>query len=64
MSDSTITKRAIADSLKDLTRVKSFDKIGVVDITDKCGINRQTFYYHFSDKYELLKWIYYNDSCH
>ena len=61
MSDSTITKRAIADSLKDLTTVKSFDKIGVVDITEKCGINRQTFYYHFSDKYELLKWIYYND---
>ncbi len=61
MSDSIITKRAIADSLKDLTKVKSFDKIGVVDITEKCGINRQTFYYHFSDKYELLKWIYYND---
>lgn len=61
MSDSTITKRAIADSLKDLTRTKSFDKIGVIDITEKCGINRQTFYYHFSDKYELLKWIYYND---
>ena len=61
MAESTITKRAIADSLKELTRAKSFDKIGVVDITEKCGINRQTFYYHFSDKYELLKWIYYND---
>ena len=61
MSDSTFTKRAIADSVKELTKTKSFDKIGVVDITEKCGINRQTFYYHFSDKYELLKWIYYND---
>ncbi len=61
MSDSLFTKRAIADSLKELTKVKSFDKIGVTDITEKCGINRQTFYYHFSDKYELLKWIYYND---
>ena len=61
MSDSAFTKRAIADSVKELTKTKSFDKIGVVDITEKCGINRQTFYYHFSDKYELLKWIYYND---
>ena len=28
----------------------------------ECGVNRQTFYYHFSDKYELLDWIYYNET--
>ena len=39
MSDSAFTKRAIADSVKELTKSKSFDKIGVVDITEKCGIN-------------------------
>lgn len=25
---------------------------------DDCGLNRQTFYYHFQDIYELLGWIY------
>lgn len=61
MSESTITKRAIADSLKELTREKPFDKISVKDISKKCGINRQTFYYHFEDKFMLLEWIYAND---
>ena len=61
MSESLITKRAIADSLKELTRSKTFDKISVKDITKNCGINRQTFYYHFEDKFKLLEWIYEND---
>jgi probable dihydroxyacetone kinase regulator len=58
MAESLITKRAIADSLKLLTKEKSFDKISVKDISEKCGINRQTFYYHFVDKFALLEWIY------
>ena len=61
MAESTITKRAIADSLKELTKIKTFDKISVKDISEKCGINRQTFYYHFEDKFALLKWIYETD---
>ena len=61
MAESLITKRAIADSLKALTKEKTFDKISVKDISEKCGINRQTFYYHFEDKYILLKWIYQTD---
>ena len=58
MAESEITKRAIADSLKELTKTKPFDKISVKDISEKCGINRQTFYYHFIDKFDLLEWIY------
>ena len=61
MAESTITKKAIADSLKELTKTKTFDKISVKDISEKCGINRQTFYYHFEDKFALLKWIYETD---
>ena len=61
MAESTITKRAIADSLKELTKTKTFDKISVKDLSEKCGINRQTFYYHFEDKFALLKWIYETD---
>lgn len=62
MSESVITKKAIAQSLIELTKQKSFDKISVADITKACLLNRQTFYYHFQDKYELLDWIYYNET--
>jgi probable dihydroxyacetone kinase regulator len=62
MSDSLITKKAIAAGIKELTRKKSFDKITVTDITEICGLNRQTFYYHFQDKFELVDWIYYNEA--
>ncbi|MFQ8833035.1 MAG: TetR family transcriptional regulator [Ruthenibacterium lactatiformans] len=61
MPDSNITKHAIAAALKELCREKSFDKISIADITSTCGLNRQTFYYHFEDKYELLNWIYYTE---
>ena len=62
MSDSLITKKAIAAALKQVCREKPFDKISIADITAVCGLNRQTFYYHFQDKYELLSWIYYNEN--
>ena len=53
MSD--ITKRAISASLKNLLREKKLNKITVQDIADDCGINRQTFYYHFQDIPALLQ---------
>lgn len=62
MSDSLITKKAIAQALKTICREKEFDKISIADITTACGLNRQTFYYHFQDKYELLSWIYYSEN--
>ena len=61
MKDSIITKQAIASSFKELMKIKSFDKISISDITKNCYLNRQTFYYHFQDKYELMNWIYYNE---
>lgn len=61
MSESIITKKAIADGFKYVMEKKPFDKITIADITDCCGLNRQTFYYHFQDKYELLNWILYTD---
>jgi probable dihydroxyacetone kinase regulator len=61
MSDSLITKRAMADSLKSLMKKKSLERITVSDIVKGCGLNRQTFYYHFKDKYDLVNWIYYSE---
>lgn len=58
MADSALTKRVLADALKELMQKKPLAKISVGDITAHCGINRQTFYYHFKDKYDLVAWIY------
>lgn len=54
---SQITKRALAQSLKNLLLKKPLDKITVVDLTQDCGINRMTFYYHFKDIYHLVEWV-------
>ena len=52
---SLTTKKAIAYTFKDLLKEKSFNKITVNDIANKCDINRQTFYYHFQDIRDLLE---------
>lgn len=61
MKDPNYTKMLIVNSFKELMKIKSFDKISISDITSKCYLNRQTFYYHFQDKYELMNYIYYNE---
>ena len=53
MSD--ITKRDISASLKKILCEKNLSKITVQDIADDCGINRQTFYYHFQDILSLYR---------
>lgn len=53
---SQMTKRALEASLKELLRHKPLDKITVSDLTDHCGVNRMTFYYHFKDIYDLVEW--------
>ena len=58
MSDSNITKRALAQALKDLMRQQPFHKISVGQICGACGMNRKSFYYHFRDKQDLVYWIF------
>ena len=55
------TQLKLANSLKELMTTQSFDKLSVSDITNHCSLHRQTFYYHFDDKYELLDWIVYKE---
>lgn len=62
MADSASTKRALGESLKELMQATPLSKISVGDITTHCGINRQTFYYHFKDKYDLVSWVYYTET--
>ena len=53
---SQITKRSLEASLKNMLLKKPLDKITITDLTDDCGINRMTFYYHFKDIYDLVEW--------
>lgn len=53
---SQVTKRALEQSLKNLLLKKPLTKITIGDITEDCGINRMTFYYHFKDIYDLVEW--------
>ena len=54
---SQTTKRALEASFKKLLLEKPLNKITINDITEDCGVNRMTFYYHFKDIYDLVDWI-------
>lgn len=51
------TKRALAASFRKLLASRPLDKITVKDIVEEAEVNRQTFYYHFRDIYDLIRWI-------
>lgn len=53
----SLTKKAIITSFMQLASKKPLEKITVRDIVDDCGINRNTFYYHFQDIYAVLEEI-------
>ena len=59
---SQTTKRALEASLKKLLLQKPLNKITINDITEDCGVNRMTFYYHFKDIYDLVDWILVEDA--
>ena len=61
MPDSSLTKRALAQAIKELMNEKPLVKISIADIVDRCQMNRQSFYYHFRDKYDLVNWIFYTE---
>jgi AcrR family transcriptional regulator len=55
------TELILAEALKKSMATQSLDQITVKALTEKCGITRPTFYYHFRDIYDLLTWIYLNE---
>lgn len=56
------TEYRLANALKDLMSEKrSLDDISVTLLTKKCKVNRQTFYYHFHDIYDLLTLVFLNE---
>ena len=54
---SLATKRDFAAALKKLMAAKPINKITVHELVAECGMNRNSFYYHFEDIYALFKWM-------
>ncbi len=50
----SFTKKAIIESFVKMLNEKPLDKITIKDIVEDCGINRNTFYYHFEDIPSLI----------
>ena len=56
------TKATLAAALRQMMTVKPIDKVTVKDIVELCGVNRQTFYYHFDDVDDLLEFVFEDDA--
>ena len=54
---SGFTKEIIARTFTELLEEKSMAKITVKDIVERCGVNRNTFYYHFRDIPDVVEFI-------
>ena len=64
MSNSNLTKRAIQNAFLELLNEKPLGKITVKDVSERCEINRNTFYYHYQDMLMLLEDMCKNDFDH
>jgi len=55
------TKQLLAETIKELMKKKSIQKIRVSELCKICEIERSTFYFHFKDKYDLVTYVYLQD---
>lgn len=55
---SDITKTCLAQALISLMEARPFDKISVNLLAHTAHVSRNTFYYYFADKYELVEWTF------
>ena len=53
----SFTRKAIMEAFVVLLNEKPLNKITIKDIVEACGINRNTFYYHFQDVPDLIEAI-------
>lgn len=61
MSFKDRTKWMFAEELQKMLKEKSLSDIRVGKLCLRCGVDRQVFYYHFRDKYDLIAWIFTQD---
>ena len=55
------TKKLLANAIMELAETMPVSRIKITDICEKAELNRQSFYYHFSDKYDLIAWMFTNE---
>ena len=51
-------KELLAKSLMELMEQKPLAKVSVQMIAENCGLTRQTFYYYYKDKYDLVNQVF------
>ncbi len=54
-------KEAIIWSFKELLNKQSIDKLTVKEICQHCYVNRQTFYYYFTDIMDIFKYVFFKE---
>ncbi len=59
---SSLTRKAIMESFLKHLDEQPLNKISVKDIVEDCGVNRNTFYYHFADMPSLIEAIVKDDA--
>lgn len=52
-----VTKLAVIQALDELCNTRSFERVGVVDIAKRAGISRSSFYYHFSSRNDVVRYL-------
>ena len=52
------SKYRLARAMKECMKSASVENITVRQITEQCGLTRQTFYRNFQDKYDLINWYF------
>nr|WP_325212666.1 hypothetical protein [uncultured Oscillibacter sp.] len=50
------TRQELNAALRALLRKRPLDQLRVRELTELCGLRRQSFYYHFKDVYDLFAW--------
>ncbi len=56
-----LTKAMFAREIEEMMETTPLSRISVKELCRRCSSPRQTFYYHFRDKYELVAWIFFQD---
>ncbi|MBQ8209564.1 MAG: TetR/AcrR family transcriptional regulator [Clostridia bacterium] len=54
------TAKKMNDALVELLEEKEFIRISILEICKKAGVNRSTFYAHYSNTYDLLEEVHHN----
>lgn len=55
------TKKLLADGLESMLHEMPLEKVRINDLCERCDVQRQVFYYHFRDKYDLVAWVFEQD---